>query len=284
MSQLVWFDRNGRDLNSVGPRANHESPRISPDEQRVAVSVADARKGTLDVWVYELSSQLTTRFTLNDQSTEYNPIWDAKGPPHLYEKAWGGTGNEEMLLPPGRVQWSDDWSLDGRFILYEESDPRGKIDLWVLPRLGEGKPRPFRDSPFSETEARFSPDSRWVAYVSDESGRREVYVQSFQFEGQSAGARRRVSTEGGSQPVWRGDGKELFYLAADNKLMSLTVKAAATFEAGTPVALFRIDPLGGGGFYDVTRDGQRFLINTSVTRAESLPITVVVNWASFLKK
>ena len=94
----------------------------------------------------------------------------------------------------------------------------------------------------------------------------------------------RVSTEGGSQPVWRGDGKELFYVAADNKLMSVTVKAEATFEAGTPIALFRIDPSGGGGFYDVTRDGQRFLVNTSVTRAESLPITVVVNWTSFLKK
>ena len=294
LSRLVWYDRNGHELSSVGPQANHESPRISPDEQRVAVAVANPRTGTLDLWVYELTSPLTTRFTFSDQYTEYNPVWspdggrlafvgDTEGPPHLYEKAWGGTVDEEMLLPPGGVQWSHDWSSDGRFILYEESSPNGKVDLLVLPMFGERKPRPFRNTPFIETEGRFSPDGRWVAYVSDESGQREVYVESFQVDGPGEGARWRISTAGGSQPVWRRDGKELFYLAADNKLMSVSVKSGQEFSGESPTALFRIDPSGGGGFYDVTRDGQRFLVNTSVTRAESLPITVVVNWTASLR-
>jgi serine/threonine protein kinase/Tol biopolymer transport system component len=295
VSQLVWFDRNGRELSAVGPPANHESPRISPDEQRVAVAVANPRTGTLDLWVYELSSSLTTRFTFTDLYTEYNPIWspdgrgiafvgDPDGPPHLHEKPWGGMGNEQTLVPPGGVQWSHDWSSDGRFILYEESDVRGKLDLWILPMFGERKPKPFRNTQFVETEGRFSPDGRWIAYVSDESGQREVYVQSFEFEGNGNGGRWRISTDGGSQPVWRRDGKELFYLAADNKLMSVPVKSGVTFAAESPTALFRIDPSGGGGFYDVARDGQRFLVNTSVTRAESLPITVVVNWTASLKR
>jgi Tol biopolymer transport system component len=295
ISRLVWFDRNGRELRQVGPAANHESPRISPDEQRVAVGVVDPKTGTLDIWVYELKRDLPTRFTYTDSYTEYNPIWspdgreiafvgDVEGPPHLQQKELGSAGDAEILLPPGGVQWSHDWSSDGRFILYEETDPKGKVDLWVLPMFGERKPRPFRNTQYIETEGRFSPDGRWVAYVSDDSGHREVWVQSFQFEGRDNGGRWRISTAGGSQPAWRQDGKELFYLASDNKLMSVAVKSGTTFEAGSPTVLFRIDPSGGGGFYDVSRDGQRFLVNTSLTRAETLPITVVVNWTSSLKR
>lgn len=189
-SRLVLFDRNGRELGSVGPVANHESPRISPDGQRVAAAVVSPRTGTIDIWVYEFTQNLTTRFTFADLETEYNPLWspdgrkiafvsNAGGPPHLFQKVWGGVGDPEILLPPGGVQWSHDWSSDGRFIVYEEAAPRGNTDLWILPLAGDHKPRPFRITPFTETEARFSPDGRWIAYVSDEAGRREVYVQLY---------------------------------------------------------------------------------------------------------
>jgi len=295
VSRLVWFDRNGRELRSVGPPANHESPRISPDGQRVGVGVVDPRTGTLDIWVYDLTRDPPRRITFTDSSTEYNPIWspsgnllafvgDAHGPPHLHQKAWGSDGEAEELLPPGGVQTSHDWSPDGRFILYEDTDPRGKLDLWILPTFGERKPRPFRNTQFIETEGRFSPDGRWIAYVCDDLGRREVYVQAFQFDGRGSGAIWRISNAGGSQPVWRRDGKELFYLGADNRLMSVPVKSGTTFEAGAPSVLFRIDPSGGGGFYDVAHDGKQFLVNTSVSRAETLPITVVVNWTASLKR
>ena len=289
-SQLTWYDRNGRELNSVGPLANHETPRISPDGQRVAVAVGNSRTGALDIWVYELTRDLSTRFTFTDQETEFHPLWspdgrkiafvhDPDGPPHLFQKAWGEDGNQEMLVPAGGVQMSHDWSPDGRFILYEETSNRAKIDLWVVPVVGNRRPKPFRNTRFTETEARFSPDGRWVAYVSDESDRREVYVQRFS-ETPDAAQRWKVSTAGGSQPVWRRDGEELFYVSADNELMSAPVKPGRLLEIGQPETLFKIDPGGGGGFYDVSPNGDRFLVNTAVTRAESLPITVVVNWTT----
>jgi dipeptidyl aminopeptidase/acylaminoacyl peptidase len=153
------------------------------------------------------------------------------------------------------------------------------MDLWILPLFGDRKPFPFLNTPSYEKEVRFSPDGRWLAYVSDESGKNEVYIQSFQ----KSGEKRTISTAGGSQPVWRRDGKELFYLAADNRLMVVPVKVGSSFESGVPAALFRIDPAVEHA-YDVTSDGQRFLVNTNVTRAESLPITVVVNWTASLKR
>jgi eukaryotic-like serine/threonine-protein kinase len=290
-SQLNWFDRNGRELGVIGKPGRYEEPRLSPDQKKVAVGLVDPRTGTLDIWVFDLTRDLSSRITALEQSTAYGPVWsanskalafatDINGPPHLYRKSAAGTGELEMLLPPGDVQWADDWSADGRFLVYTELAPKTGTDVWMAPLEGERKPFPYLNTTFNEKETRFSPDGRWVAYVSDESGTNEVYVQAFQ----EPGTKWRISSAGGSQPVWRGDGKELFYLAADNKLMAVPLRAGTSFEAGLPVSLFRIDPAVEHA-YDVTADGQRFLVNTSLLRAESLPITVEINWtAQFRKK
>jgi Tol biopolymer transport system component len=289
-SRLVWFDRYGRELGVVGAPGQYEEPRLSPDEKKVAVGLVDSRTGTLDIWALDLTRELATRITATRPYTEYGPAWspdgrhlafvaDPNGPPHLYRKMASGEGDAEMLLPPSDVQWAYDWSADGRFIVYAEAGAKTRMDLWILPLDGDRKPFPFLMTLFNEKEARFSPDGRWVAYVSDESGKNEVYLQPFQ----KSGEKWRISTAGGSQPVWRRDGKELFYLAADNKLMAVPVKIGASFEAGAPTALFRVDPAAEHA-YDVTADGQRFLVNTNMSRAESLPITAVVNWAASLKR
>jgi Tol biopolymer transport system component len=289
-SQLKWFDRNGRELGAVGTAGQYEEPRLSPDERKVAVGLVDPKTGTLDIWILDLTRDLSTRITAARPSTAYGPVWsadgstlafvtDPDGPPHLYKKMATGAGDLEMLLPPGEVQYADDWSADGRYITYAELGPGTRMDLWIMPLFGDRKPFPFVNTPFNEKEARFSPDGRRVAYVSDESGKNEVYVQSLQ----SRHEKWRISTAGGSQPVWRRDGKELFYLAADNKIMAVPVKVGRTFEAGVPVSLFRIDPAAEHA-YDVTSDGQRFLVNTSLMRKETLPITVVINWSADLKR
>ena len=206
-----------------------------------------------------------------------------------------------MLVPlSGWVQWPYDWTPDGRFIIYGDGAAQTGDDLMILPMSGanaspagrseqkndgDRKPRPFLRTQFNEGDARFSPDGRWVAYVSDESGRSEVYVRPFAESGQAV--KRQISTAGGVSPRWRRDGKELFYLAVDKRLMAVPVQIGATFEAGTPAALFQVEvPAAFDGYdqYDVTSDGQRFLINTTVAEANRLPLTTVVNWTRDLKR
>ena len=190
-----------------------------------------------------------------------------------------------QVLLSGGVQWPYDWTLDGRFIIYGEGDPKTGQDLMILPLEEDRKPRPFLRTQFNEVDARFSPDGRWVAYVSDESGRFEVYVRSFSEAGQSV--KRQISAAGGTSPRWRRDGKELFFIAADKRFMAVPVRIETMFEAGTPAALFQVEAREGsrgGADYDVSADGQRFLINTSVTEANLLPLTTVVNWTRDLKR
>jgi hypothetical protein len=201
----------------------------------------------------------------------------------LYQKVLSGTDQSEVLLKSSTPKGPEDWSLDGRFILYNNLDPKtNKLDLWVLPLLGDRQPMPFLQTQFDERQGQFSPNGRWVAYVSDESGRYEVYVQSFP----SPGGKWPVSNHGGTEPRWRRDGKELYYLATDRKLMAVEVKGNSTFEAGVPKALFAPPPLQPGfhlvSNYDVTADGQRFLIRTLVKNPASEPIVVILNWTAEL--
>jgi dipeptidyl aminopeptidase/acylaminoacyl peptidase len=174
-----------------------------------------------------------------------------------------------------------DWSRDGRFIIYRSTDPDSSMDLWVLPLSGDRKPFPFVRTPFTERDAQFSPDVRWVAYQSDESGRNEIYAQPFP----GPGGKWQVSNAGGTQPRWRRDGKEIFYLSPDGRLMSAAVETAPgspTFKASPPVELFATSVLGisvpNRQQYAVSADGQRFLLNVPAENASVSPITVILNW------
>ncbi len=201
-----------------------------------------------------------------------------EGPPHLFLKDLNNSNEAEELVPlTGGVQRPNDWSANGQFLIYEDQSPGTESDLWLLPMTGQRTPSAFLRTRFNEWGARLSKDGRWVAYVSDESGRPEVYVCSFD----NSAKRWQISTSGGNAPRWRSDGKELFYVAADSTLMFAPVRSGATFEAGSPVALFKIGAER-SSYYDVTADGQRFLVNTR-TDAQPLPITVVLNWTSQLR-
>src|SRR5688572_11768275 len=202
---------------------------------------------------------------------------------YLYQRAASGAGQDEALLKSDDSKLPNDWSADGRFILYQTRTP---TDLWVLPLSGEQKPFPFLQAEFSEGWGRFSPDGRWVAYTSNESGTWQVYVQSFP----ASGGKWQVSTNGGTHPQWRRDGKELFYISADRKLMAVDVKGEGpTFDAGVPKALFelRLQTLGlprPGEVYVTAADGQRFLVTSAPEERITTPTTVVMNWTADLKK
>jgi Tol biopolymer transport system component len=210
----------------------------------------------------------------------------------IYQKASNGVGNEEILLKSDELQYLYDWSPDGRFLVYGTVSGT-HIDLWYLPVTGDDhKPRAYLQSQFSQKQAQFSPDGRFVAYTSDETGRSEIYVRPFP---NVSGGRWLVSTNGGTQPRWRRNGKELFYISADSKMMAAVVTTTPEFQKlDDPKALFPVPVLGGGGEfnainvfrYDVSRDGQRFLIDASATETAAArpPITVVLNWQALLKR
>jgi Tol biopolymer transport system component len=294
--RLARFDRAGKEVGTLGaPDENNlENPELSPDGRRVAVD--RTVQGNTDVWLIDAARGVTSRFTF-DAAADAGPVWspdgsrivfssDRKGSADLYQKASSGAGSEELLLESSLAKYPQDWSPDGRFLLYLQIDPKTGYDLWVLPLFGERKPFPFVNSSFDEADGQFSPDGRWVVYMSNESGRYEVYVQPFP----GPGGKWQVSTGGGIEPRWRRDGKELFYIAPDGKLMAAPIQSAGqTLEAGTPAALFQTRIVGGGlangkQQYAVAPDGQRFLINITVDESTTSPITIVTNWIAGLRK
>jgi hypothetical protein len=196
-------------------------------------------------------------------------------------------GPEELLVkaaPTGPI----DWSRDGRFLLFTKTAANTRRDVWVLPVFGDRQPYPILNSQFDEYRAQLSPDGRWLVCVSDESGSYEVYAQPFTADGKLGGAKQRISTSGGNQPRFRRDGQELFYVAADGQMMAVALKPGATFDFETPKALFKTRMLTGmiqsGIEYDVTADGQRFLIGTMVGEANATPVSVILNWTAEVKK
>ncbi|MGI8640310.1 MAG: protein kinase domain-containing protein [Pyrinomonadaceae bacterium] len=289
-SRLVWFDRGGREMEQIGAAGEHYGQRFSPDGQKLAMVTVDKQTGSGDLWIHDIARDTRTRFTVG-ASDDSEPVWSPdgrrlaffscceSGKSSLRIKDLSDTTSSGQSPFQSGFNAPFDWSSDGRFIIYSQNEPTTQRDMWVLPLFEEQKPFPFLQTQFDERDARFSPDGRWVAFISNESGREEIYVTRFD----QPGEKWRISTAGGRSPRWRRDGKELFYLAADKKLMSVAVKGAATFEAGTPIALFKIDSIIEGD-YEVTADGQRFLINSSVTGTQSLPFTVVLNWTADLKR
>ena len=291
-TQLTWIDRSGKEVGLIGPPSNYIRPLLSPDGKRIAVDGPDSQ-GNRDITLIDLGGNLT-RFTF-DLATDLFPVWspdgshivfssDRDGPRNLYQKNATGAGKEELLLKTDTNKIPMDWSADGKYILFTVNDPKTKIDLWVLPLFGDQKPIPWLQTEANERLARFSPDGRWIAYVSDESGVNEIYVQSFPI----AGGKWQVSTNGGYFPTWRHDGKELFYVSSDKKMMVVEIKGeGANFERGVSKALFdvRIPSFNTPqSQYGVTADGQKFIVAAPVGETTSIPIDVVWNWTAALKR
>jgi len=284
-TELVWFDRRSNRLATIGAPANYSVPALSPDEKKLAITRIDPRIGTRDLWLFDLARGTLAPFTF-DPAEETNPTWSPsgnqivftsgqKGIMDLYQKATSGTGDAKPLLESSEPKLIQSWSPSGRFILYEAGDR-----LWALPLTGDRKPISlFAKS--GETRANISPNGRWVAYQSSESGREEVYVQSFP----PSGSKWQVSTAGGEEPYWRRDGKEIFYISG-KMLMAVDVEDEPAFRSGKPAPLFevRLEVDSRRSRYQVADNGQRFLINVPLESTLSEPITVVTNWTSGLKR
>jgi eukaryotic-like serine/threonine-protein kinase len=283
ISQPMWFDRNGRVLGTVGQPGVYGNVCLAPNGKSAAVSITDIASQNTDVWIYDLLHASTKRLTF-DPAIDRVPIWspDAKRLVFtssrqfnidLYMKNADGTQEEKSVVSDDFNKYPNDWSRDGKYILYT----RGP-DLWFV-TVPELKSSLYLKAVSVLKNGQFSPDGKWVAYGSNESGKWEIYVTSFPVPQ----GKWQVSTGGGEQPRWRRDGKELFYLFLDNKMMAAPVTTGTKFNSGTPVALFQANPreqvsLNDVFVYDVRPDGQEFLINTKVRQAETRPMSVVLNW------
>src|ERR1700728_4267400 len=292
VSQLVWYDRKGNEVGSIGEREVVVNVAIGPDGKTLAVDRTDEETQNSDVWTYDLQRNGLKRLTF-DPSVDAAPVFSPDGKQILFASSRGRVfriylknadgAQEEKPLPLNALDDADrypcDWSRDGKYILYTRA-----TELWVAQSL-DWTTRPFLQGQGTVKNAQFSPDGKWVAYASTDSGKWEVYVTSFP----DGRGKWQISTAGGTQPRWRGDSRELFYLASDSKIMAVPVSGGANFDAGSPIALFQANPrvlmaTSELVAYDVAKDGQRFLINTQLSNPEAQPMSVVLNWSAQLKK
>jgi Tol biopolymer transport system component/predicted Ser/Thr protein kinase len=290
-TELQWFDRSGKKLGTPGQPAGYCCPVLSPDGTRLAVDILDPQLDTRDIWLFDLKRATASRFTF-DPTDEISPLWSPDGGQilftstqtghrEIYQKAANGIGDSQLVFASKDQQKSvNDWSADGRFVVYD--DTGSPATLWILPLFGDRKPFPFVQDAYSAREAFFSPNSRYIAYASNESGNYEIYVQTFP----DRTGKWQVSTGGGTHPQWRRDGKELYFVSG-SKLMAVDVDTAGSqFEAGIAKPLFDADFLSGSyspAVYAPTADGQRFLAVIPVAQQAIPPITLVTNWPWDLK-
>jgi len=289
-TNLVWVSRNGTEQALAAPAHNYEFPRISPDGRRIAVSIVEQES---QLWQYDLSRETLTRVTFEGKSN-VNPAWTPDGKRIAFLSTQGGGGNIFWQLADGSggleqltnseyVQIPSSWSRDGQLLAYIENNPTTGQDIWVL-RMGDRKAQPFLRTPFNESVPRFSPDGHWLSYISNESGRFEVYVQPYP----GPGGKWQISTEGGMEPVWNPNGRELFFRNGD-KMMAVDISTQPNFAAGKPKVLFAgpylPTPLTTPN-YDVSPGGQRFLMLKSSEQGQVAPmqITIVQNWFDELKQ
>ena len=288
--QLLWFDRSGKQVGQVPGLDAYSGVRLAPDGKRVVYYLDSSG---YDVWNFDLLSGVKTPLTFGSGSGQGNlyPVWSPDGRKviftsyrsdkyGLYLKPADGSGTEEPLLDMvNHIRFPTDWSPDGKTLTYIEGS-LGGWGIWMLPLEGERKPYLFHKSQFSEREASFSPDGKWVAYCSNESGAYRVYVVPFP----GPGGKWQVSSEGGCGPRWRRDGKEIFYMSLDNKLMASEVKeSGSSFSLGATRELFATRAYGVFGRFDVSADGQRFLVAYEAAQPNAT-ITLLVNWNAKLKK
>jgi Tol biopolymer transport system component len=297
-AQLTWADRTGKRLGSVGSPGYYRNPALSPDGTRVAVEAADPQTGTQDIWLIERARGVPTRFTF-DPADDLYPVWSPDGSAilfgsnrghsdrfSLYRKRADGVGPEDVMVQSSTDMTPLNWSADGHFVVYRSRFPF--YNLGILPLVGEPTPYLFEAVPFVQGQGQVSPDGRWLAYNSNESGRYEINVQSFPKPG---GGKWQISKDGGGFPRWRRDGKELFYYASDGRLMAVPISGTTGLEQGIATPLFEPRLLNGpantAGYraqYDVSPDGQHFLLNLPVDEATASPMAVVLNWPTQVKK
>jgi Tol biopolymer transport system component/predicted Ser/Thr protein kinase len=292
-SRLIWFDRTGSVSGTVGEPAEYTNPALSPDGRGLAVSIRDPQSTMRDIWIMDLVRGGGTRLTLGEADNS-NAVWSHDGTRvgftssrpgttrDLYVKSISAAAKEELLLANPAAKNAESWSPDGSLLSFANQSS-GMTNIWFLPMSEpDRKSSPFRITPFREQDSSFSPDGHFIAYFSNESGRNEIFAQRLT----PGGRRWQVSTHGGEEPQWRGDGKELFYVERDN-LMAVDIHADGdTLSPGIPHPLFKVPPsVQHRNRYVATRDGQRFLVVVPEEQGPPPPPPiVVVNWPALLRK
>jgi Tol biopolymer transport system component len=290
VSQLTWFDRSGKKLSTISNPGSYSNVRLSPDVRKLAADQSDAEGRNIDIWIHDLDRDSKTRLTFGPGLVQM-PSWSPDGSKvlyagnhklgwEIYQKNADGSGSEQRVGNFGAMNevsvW--DWSHNGKFVLARKGD-----ELWYL-TYPQGDPKPLLEGKTVEN-AQFSPDDRWTAYACNESGRMEVYVSPFP----SFDTKWQISSGGGREPKWRRDGKELFYISAEGKIMAVVLGKGPTFEAGSPVVLFQTrlrQPVSAQDrfSYDVSSNGQKFLIITKSEVDNAAPLSVLLDWQSSLQE
>jgi eukaryotic-like serine/threonine-protein kinase len=296
MSRLTWMDRTGKTVGAAGDPGFYLTFQLSPDNRRVAVSQVKEQPGgqsNVDIWLIDLArAGAATRLTI-DAAREYDPTWSPDGTQvafnssrigerySLWRRGASGGGDDQLVVKSDLSLIEPNWSRDGRFLVYTSEDATDG-DLWTVPLQGDRKPEVFLQTSFDEKSGVFSPDGRWIAYMSNATGRSEVYVRPFPVrEGEFP-----ISRDGGRNPRWREDGRELFFVSLDGMLMAARIETAKGLQATVPQALFDASSISleTNVYYDAARDGQRFLIPSRLNAPGFAPITVVLNWPETLRK
>jgi eukaryotic-like serine/threonine-protein kinase len=289
--QLVWFNRLGKELNRLEPGGSFAEFELTADGKRLVTNRKDASNQT-SLWIFDLQRGTLSKISRPNEDSS-SGLWapDAASVAYLTSRSgqwqiirkWiGGSERQEVLVSSPLSKYPDDWSRDGKWLVFESVSPTTKFDLYAVAVEGEHKPQPYLVTPSNEAHARISPDGHWLAYVSDESGQPEVYVQSFPATGKG---KWQISTQGGDQPAWSGNGRELFFLSPEQRLMSVDIKPGAVPEPGMPKALFGISTVSTGitgarNVYVPSHDGQRFLVDSVAQETTRTGVVVQLNWVT----